>query len=379
MKKVALRRNRFLLVLLPIIIVILVIANCRSKNYRNIEDNYGHKDNLAIYVEDETGMFIHSESIKFPTEGYILDLENSVCENGEELTQDIETKKISLSLNHKTKCSLYFKKEAELSNVEILLAKANSENITDHESGNYKEMYAFRHEATAQTEALIDYRYIGEKPNNYITFNDELWRIIGVFTVEGEKGVKEQRIKIIRDKSIGNLAWDSNNINEWPTSSLVTLLNEGDYYKKSGDYNLIGLTEKAKTQIALTKWYLGGSTDILHPSQTFYNLERGNTVYNERSTNMIAKIGLMYPSDYLYSYPDVIDTTSWLFNYALQWTITPQSLYPSGAFYIHTSHSIQNANVSSSSNIGVRPCVYLRSNIEIISGIGTESDPYILK
>ena len=58
-------------------------------------------------------------------------------------------------------------------------------------------MYTFSHEATAQTLSQIDYRYIGSVPNNYITFNNETWRIIGVF---------DERIKIIRDESIGQIS-----------------------------------------------------------------------------------------------------------------------------------------------------------------------------
>ena len=47
-------------------------------------------------------------------------------------------------------------------------------------------------------------RYIGATPDNYIWFNDELWRIIGVINnVEGENGKTETRIKLVRDESLG--------------------------------------------------------------------------------------------------------------------------------------------------------------------------------
>ena len=98
----------------------------------------------------------------------------------------------------------------------MLIAKANDASITNYEEGNKGEMYTFSHEATEQTGALTDYRYIGNTPNNYITFNNETWRIIGV--IEG-------RIKIIRDESIGNFAWDSAEVNDWTTASLQQMLN----------------------------------------------------------------------------------------------------------------------------------------------------------
>ena len=42
-------------------------------------------------------------------------------------------------------------------------------------------------------------RYIGSNPNNYVEFNNELWRIIGVF---------DGKIKIIRMNSIGSYSFD---------------------------------------------------------------------------------------------------------------------------------------------------------------------------
>ena len=43
-------------------------------------------------------------------------------------------------------------------------------------------------------------RYEGSNPNNYVKFNDELWRIIGVFG---------NNVKLIRSENIGELGWDS--------------------------------------------------------------------------------------------------------------------------------------------------------------------------
>ena len=88
-----------------------------------------------------------------------------------------------------------------------LVAKANAEDL-DYNSATdaqKKEMWTFTHEATEQTTALTDYRYIGADPNNYVKFNDELWRIIGVFDTDDGTGKVEKRLKIIRNESIGSL------------------------------------------------------------------------------------------------------------------------------------------------------------------------------
>src|SRR5699024_7093208 len=66
--------------------------------------------------------------------------------------------------------------------VQLVKSKTNPEDLdynsaTDEEK---KEMWTHTHPETEQTEALTDYRYIGADPNNYVEFNDELWRIIGV-------------------------------------------------------------------------------------------------------------------------------------------------------------------------------------------------------
>ena len=69
-------------------------------------------------------------------------------------------------------------------------------------------MWTFSHEETEQLWTKTDYRYIGANPNNYVKFNDELWRIIGVFGVDDGTGKIEKRMKIIRNESIGNYSYD---------------------------------------------------------------------------------------------------------------------------------------------------------------------------
>ena len=129
----------------------------------------------------------------------------------------------------------------------LLDSYTNDSSIISYTAGDVTKMYTFHHEAGSQQsgwteEELTDYRYIGATPNNYITFNDETWRIIGIFTVENESGVKEQRVKIMRDESLGDLTWDSNNKNNWNDASLQKLLNNGDYYNRTGSYASTGLT-----------------------------------------------------------------------------------------------------------------------------------------
>ena len=69
------------------------------------------------------------------------------------------------------------------------------------------------------------YRYEGKNPNNYIWFNNEYWRIIGVFDEDSHGQSGKNLIKIIRANSIGGLAWHKSNTNDWTQASLMNLLN----------------------------------------------------------------------------------------------------------------------------------------------------------
>ena len=317
-----------------------------------------------------------------------------------------------------------------------ILAKANPENL-DYNSATdaqKKEMWTFTHEATEQTTALTDYRYIGADPNNYVKFNDELWRIIGVFDTDDGTGKVEKRLKIIRNESIGNYSWDNKDTttgaetaygkNEWTDARLNYLLNPGHesetnggslyWNRKSGtcykgqnnsttscDFTSTGLTDTAKSMIGDAKWYLGGSStynDVTPPM--FYTRERGTTVYSGHSTSWIGKVGLMYPSDYGYAtsggsstnrnsclakelynwdssgYSDC-KNNDWMYNSNIwQWTMSPRADDSYYVFYVDDAGFVGNS-IANYAYAG-RPVVYLKSTIKVISGSGTTSSPYIL-
>ena len=317
-----------------------------------------------------------------------------------------------------------------------ILAKANPENL-DYNSATdaqKKEMWTFTHEATEQTTALTDYRYIGADPNNYVKFNDELWRIIGVFDTDDGTGKVEKRLKIIRNESIGNYSWDNKDTttgaetaygkNEWTDARLNYLLNPGHesetnggslyWNRKSGtcykgqnnsttscDFTSTGLTDTAKSMIGDAKWYLGGSStynDVTPPM--FYTRERGTTVYSGHSTSWIGKVGLMYPSDYGYAtsggsstnrnsclakelynwdssgYSDC-KNNDWMYNSNIwQWTMSPRADNSDNVFYVNRTGYVYYDRAYYT--YAGRPVVYLKSTIKVISGSGTTSSPYIL-
>ena len=259
-------------------------------------------------------------------------------------------------------------------------------------------------------------RYIGADPNNYVYFNCddynnpnsntcELWRIIGVFN-ENSHGISgEKLIKIIRNDSIGNITWDTANTNNWSTASLQKTLNE-DYLNGSGSYASNGIKNNTtRNMIANVTWKLGGTANYTSASNGlashFYGYERGTTVYSGRATTWQGKIALMYPSDYGYatsggattnreaclakelynwdssSYSDC-NNNDWIFNNDYQWTLTPPSFNSSYVFGVHNAGYVSDGNYARDS-YGVRPSVYLTSNVSISGGDGTMNNPYILK
>ena len=78
------------------------------------------------------------------------------------------------------------------------------------------------------------YRYEGKNPNNYIWFNNEYWRIIGVFDSTSHGQSEKNMVKIIRDDVLSGLAWDKSDKNDWSTASLNLLLNGAYYSAKDG-------------------------------------------------------------------------------------------------------------------------------------------------
>ena len=259
-------------------------------------------------------------------------------------------------------------------------------------------------------------RYIGANPNNYVYFNCsdysnqsdstcEKWRIIGVFkNMTKEDGSKEDLVKIIRDDSLGNIAWASSNVNDWSTASLQTTLN-GDYY--NGTY-ATGAFKNDSTRNAIESvvWNLGGTANYQSSSNGlashWYGYERGTTVYSGRPTTWTGKIALMYPSDYGYATAGGTTTNrasclakelynwdgsgvsdcknnDYLFKSSYsQWTLAPNSSNSNNAFRVYTGGFVYD-NLGVDNTHGVRPAAYLKSSISITDvGIGTAESPFQL-
>ena len=212
------------------------------------------------------------------------------------------------------------------------------------------------------------YFYKGGNPNNYVTFNNEKagWRIISV--------ERDGTIKIIRSASIGEMAWDSSNSNNWARpASLNTYLN-GTYYNE--------LNSTAKNQIVAKDWSIG--------TIEYENYYIADQIIDENSKKWNGKVALATISEYIRSNSNKSScgsfglsadnysscrNTNWMYYLSdWWWSLSARTRYTGTVFVIDTnSFNIRSANSITSL---VRPVVYLSSEVKITGGTGTQDDPY---
>ena len=291
--------------------------------------------------------------------------------------------------------------------------------------------------ADTETDAYDNIRYVGANPNNYLSFNGETWRIIGVFnnitTIDEQENEKtESLVKIVRNDSLGNYSWDSSEssindgygVNEWSQADLMYELNcdgsgskaycrdditEGylsnlttgstTWYNnvnnaKNGTYEYRkNIRSLSIDKVAKVRWNLGGYNITSVSALNMYNAERGTLHISNPSDGITrkdyweGKIALIYPSDYGYASTDEAcrnrlgsfncENENWLFNSEYQWTLSPYSGSADGVFFVYSGGYV--SGYSASNTLGVRPVLFLKSDVVIAGGTGTESDPFILE
>ena len=218
------------------------------------------------------------------------------------------------------------------------------------------------------------YIYKGANPNNYITFNNEIWRIISV--------ENDGTIKIMRNESIGNIVFDSGSWNEWDRPSDIKTYLNGEY--------LPTITTDADKIVSHT-WSIGGVK--------WNNSDLAGQIADENGTqSQSASIGMITLSEYLRANTNkeqcgnlnlnntncsTCKTTNWIFNIVPSggylWTISPHATYSTTVFRV-SGISSSAGDLSSSiayNSSGVSPAVYLTSDITLI-GDGSQGNPYVI-
>ena len=124
--------------------------------------------------------------------------------------------------------------------------------ITTNGQGIYKDIYEENH-----------YVFKGANPNNYIFFNNELWRIIST--------EEDDTIKIIKKDNIGDMKYDE-------PGSRSSLTNTGTYCTSDNGCNAYGITNE-----------YGGMGTVLKDStlNTYLNGEYYNKLSNEAKSYIV--------------------------------------------------------------------------------------------
>ena len=280
----------------------------------------------------------------------------------------------------------------------------------------------------SEGDTIREYRYSGTSANitnNYVSFNNELWRIVGLFNETTGDGKEEQLIKIVRNESLTNLPasfkasntyqgtttettyifgnddgttanWNnpivnySGNLNDWTRSGVMHYLN---------DTYLPTIETKYADMIENVVYHLGNSYEKYTPAKS-YTEERGTSIcasgvysyqddtcqvwYNNQPT-WTGKVGLLYASDQAYTrsssrWTSNLNTgiSSWLTPTTTNWLLSPSADYSYTAMAVRSLGYVDFYNVHGN-QCALRPCLYLKSETVISSGNGTSNNPYQLE
>ncbi len=399
-----------------------------KENFNVIKGNVENPGDLyfAYYVDDEVTTEMPNKD-----SGYTISSKSS-CTNGVTISFDEEnwTTLVNYSnykqeTSSRTKCTLYFE-------------ESFSHAITSCGQNGKNAALCFLEHSEKSRELFYDettdnnLRFVGKNPSNYVLFNGQMWRIVGVMNHmrTNESDNLESRLKLVRSEQIGNFSYDSSSFhdaygnNNWHEADLMKLLNPGyenesvggslyfnaskgfcytgrNHFSDACDFTTIGLTEEiSKSMIAETTWNLGGVTnDKTWTVKNFYEKERGSEVSSERPTVWNGYVALIYASDYAYATNGGIYKSRLkcleepLYNWSLKENIDCRKnnwLQKSSSYYflshvyptlsevaaVYTSGKV-NYNTAFLSNITF-PSIYLKNNVKIISGDGSLYNPYIL-
>ncbi len=292
----------------------------------------------------------------------------------------------------------------------VTYVQADENAVVSHQLPTAAEILISKYNEGDNEEGLIlentdEYRYSGANVKNYVNFNNEEWRIIGIFNVERTyqengvtKTITEPRIKIMKMTSSMSSTWyisftcdmyndGSGCINTWSSSNVASNLNNN--YLSSAGYQVFSLSDISKNMIDNAIWYVNGASNT-HTTVQAYQSERSGATWE-------GKVGLLYPSDYGYastncrnsmalsSYDNTtcfnsnwISSTVSIYTY---WLMAPYSPDIRGALILQ-SNSGEVTLTRTNSNVITRPVVYLKSNVLFSSTSGDGSsmlNPYVFE
>lgn len=164
--------------------------------------------------------------------------------------------------------------------------------------------------------------------NNYIKYNNEMWRVIGVSSKLSNGDSVGSRVKIIKETPLYYTFQFDDNSNTYLESNLRTILNETYYNAINEEYR-----------------------KLAEP-----------VIINEQLTNVF----LMNKTD--------VDNCEWLATDEKEYTMTASD--NELEVYSYSNGLLESTKISE--ELLVRPVLYLSETTEYISGSGTKEDPFVI-
>ena len=260
------------------------------------------------------------------------------------------------------------------------------------------------------------YVYRGSNPNNYIMFNNELWRIISKEA--------DGTYKIIRNDVLSNRAFDTQNrtssstyckstsgcgvyaaVSETlssPSGSQSGTVTEDSSIKiyLNDDYYVNNINSTAKDQMTSHSFNIGAVEYLDRSGAKADSIEKN--IAGEKMYTWTGNVGLANVSDILRASTNPLCTSATTSydgtnecnsNYLLDkgsasflvyWTINAYSDESGGASHqvwsgiVNSSYAyVSNYNAFNSSNLAPRPVVFLKSDTTL-NGSGTPDDPFTI-
>ena len=206
---------------------------------------------------------------------------------------------------------------------------------------------------------------------NYVKFNNETWRIVGIFNEENASGEKAERIKLVKDEPIsastevpatitkGNITYQiyntnytsfkykyfmwnrpssvETNYNDWTKAGSMYYLNENYLNSLENSslienmkYNLGNVSinsDEFITGIAKEVYTQERGTTVCDSSITSNSHENNCNIWNGNQASWKGKVALLYPSDFGYAsnasnwskdfkeaYSNSISLNNWMYN-----------------------------------------------------------------
>ncbi len=234
---------------------------------------------------------------------------------------------------------------------------------------------------TGCTNKLIDdgtadhnIRYVGANPCNYVTFNGQTWRIIGVFNNIGT----EPLVKLVNSTAAYSTSVKYNNNNKngsnrWGVNTL--------YKSMSSD------SAATNSMVESVPWRTNGPNNATNPVATFYTSEK-NTTSSNYSIGLISASDFGYATDNIsacrnsnlgnWNVANCVTNHNWLDLDSGSNSFTVSA--PGNAntvFRIQATHVIYTQTINT--NAIARASVFLKADVLYDSGDGSSGTPYTLK